>query len=314
MSSLAIFLKNVSSQDELQWRTCIQIEVFEDCSASWIIQRKAILKTDADKNLFFQYLSETSFDMLLDNVRSMVNRASLITGRIMKVENFEGYWNISNVAFEEEGVLQYQFNWLGFAERIDDERIKVGDALSGEFDLLADDVLTIIYPNGYSPVLANPSPDKIEYDKGALTWLGYINFGMGEPTIIFQKESYSWAQTIKDNAVTILSASVITVLVGMLGYLFGRKRFYEREKLKPRLEEEKPAFLSIENDEEKVIRLLAAAGGRLHQSTITKQCGFSKSKTSGLLSAMERKGVISRKKSGRGKIVTLIEKTSVDNR
>ncbi len=66
--------------------------------------------------------------------------------------------------------------------------------------------------------------------------------------------------------------------------------------------------LSVEDDEEKIIRLLGTAGGRMHQTTITRHCGFSKSKSSELLSNMERKGVITRKKAGKGKIVTLVEK------
>lgn len=244
----------------------------------------------------------------------MVNYASLITGRTMKVgveENFTVSYTISISTFGKEGVLQYQFNWLGFAEKIDAERMKIGDALSGGFDLSPDDVLKIIYPNGYIPVLVSPSPDKTEYDSRVLTWLGYINFGMGEPTIILEKESYSWAQPIVDNA-TLISTSILTVLAGMFGYLLGKRHFYRKEELKPKSKEETP--VSIESDEEKVLRLLAVAGGRLHQSTITRQCGFSKSKTSGLLSVMEKKGLISRKKSGRGKIVTLIEKASVENR
>lgn len=64
----------------------------------------------------------------------------------------------------------------------------------------------------------------------------------------------------------------------------------------------------MEDDEEKVVKLLKAAGGQLYQSQISKHFGFSTSKTSELLGAMEKKGLIKRKTRGREKIVTLVKK------
>ncbi len=46
----------------------------------------------------------------------------------------------------------------------------------------------------------------------------------------------------------------------------------------------------------------------MYQSAIGEQGGFSKSKASELMSAMESKGIVSRKKMGRGKLVTLVGK------
>ena len=62
----------------------------------------------------------------------------------------------------------------------------------------------------------------------------------------------------------------------------------------------------MEDDEEKVVNLLKAAGGSLYQSAIADQCGFSRSKASKLLALMERKRKIRREKKGREKLVTLI--------
>lgn len=63
-------------------------------------------------------------------------------------------------------------------------------------------------------------------------------------------------------------------------------------------------------DEAKVVKLLREAGGSLYQSTITKQLGFSKSKTSGLLKNMEKQGIVRRQKKGREKLVMFTEQTS----
>ncbi len=68
-----------------------------------------------------------------------------------------------------------------------------------------------------------------------------------------------------------------------------------------------PSVLGIEDDEEKVVNLLRAAGGSMYQSTIADHCEFSRSKTSKLLTTMENKRKIRREKKGREKVVTLIE-------
>jgi len=53
--------------------------------------------------------------------------------------------------------------------------------------------------------------------------------------------------------------------------------------------------------------VLRSNGGSAYQSTIIEQCKFSKSKTSELLSALEKKGTVRRYKKGRDKIVSLNE-------
>ena len=62
---------------------------------------------------------------------------------------------------------------------------------------------------------------------------------------------------------------------------------------------------SIETDEDKVLKLLKNAGGTMKQSDITEACGFSKAKTSQLLTALENNGNLTRYKKGRDKIVTI---------
>jgi uncharacterized membrane protein len=65
--------------------------------------------------------------------------------------------------------------------------------------------------------------------------------------------------------------------------------------------------LGLERDEEKILKSLAANGGSQYQTQITELCRFSKAKTSQLLSVLEKKGMVTRYKKGRDKIVTLTE-------
>ena len=298
-------------QGQLQWHMYIQIEVFADGSATWVVQRRAVLTTDEDEAAFSQNLNVTSADEISNAVHSMVNHASLVTGRSMRVE-IPAPWlftSVSSKGLSKEGIIQYQFDWLGFAERLGDEKIKIGDALSGELDLLRDDVLTIRYPSGYTPVFFYPLPDETRESEVTLTWFGPRNFGAGEPYALLEKKSSNWTDVITGN-ITLFSVLVTAVSTGLLGYFLGMKRIYMKKGFKLNFRQGQAPFseLSVEDEEEKVMRLLAAAGGRMFQSTIARECGFSKSKASELLAVMERKGIVARRKIGRGKIVTLVEK------
>jgi DNA-binding MarR family transcriptional regulator len=304
--ALAVFsMLTVRCQGQLQWTTNISIEVRDDGSASWLVQRKTSLLTDVDEALFFEYLNTTSVDELSNNVHTMVDQASLATGRTMSVEGFEVRSTVSTTAFGEEGVLQYQFVWMGFAEKTSDDKIVVGDSLRGELDLSSNDALAVTYPVGYVPSFVYPSPDEAENSDRTLTWLGPSNFGAGEPVVLFEKGSTSLIDVLRGNAFGFFMVGV-AVATGFLGYFVGKRHFSKTDRSKFGVrEQEQLSLRGFEDDEQKVVKLLQAAGGRLYQSAIVEQCAFSKSKASALLSVMEKKGVITRKKSGREKIVTL---------
>jgi hypothetical protein len=239
----------------------------------------------------------------------MVNQASLVTGRSMRVDNLQIYANISTMGLRKEGIMQYQFDWIGFAGQIGDGDINVGDALSGEMDLSWNDGLTIVYPSGYSAFSVYPSPDNIQTSERTLTWLGPRNFGAGEPHLFLEQKNTAWTDAIISN-LPIVGVAVAAVSSGSLCYFLGARVAKANKILKSGGSQTQSPLsaLGAESDEEKVIRLLSAAGGRIHQSTIVKKCGFSKSKASELVSSMEARGIVSRKKAGRGKIVTLIQK------
>lgn len=57
-------------------------------------------------------------------------------------------------------------------------------------------------------------------------------------------------------------------------------------------------------DEERVLRLLDANGGRMRQTAIVETTGWSKSKTSMLLSEMESEGAISKLRVGRENLIS----------
>jgi uncharacterized membrane protein len=266
------------------------------------------LATEDDVAAFWQYLNITSFDDVSNYIHSMVDHARLVTGRSMRVENGSIVVNANVSLLANEGIFQYQFDWLGFAERIEDSKIRVGDVFSGELDLARDDSLAIKYPIGYSPTYIYPIPDDTQESQETMTWFGSKNFGAGEPSIILEESNFTWTDTIVANT-ALLSVIATAVSCGLLGYFFGTKRAIRRTNLKPRLgPEQTPSSVEdVADDKEKIIKVLVKAGGRMYQSKIAKQCGFSKAKASELLSSMEKEGALTRKKMGREKVVTLIK-------
>jgi hypothetical protein len=303
----AVFLTAIRCSGQLQWRTSTRIDVLADGSATWVIEQRAVLLTDDDEAEFYQYLNISSPDQIFSYVHSVVGQASLVTGRSMRVENLaEINASVSTKGLSKEGIIRYQFDWVGFAEQMGNGGIAIGDALSGEMDLSRDDELTVVYPNEYSVVSVYPLPDTTQASERTLTWFGPRNFGAGEPQVHLEKSSSNWSDAITSN-IPLLAVIAAAVSTGFFGYFLGLKR--ASKFTKPNGSSLQPHSPQTgEDDEEKVVRLLTEAGGQMCQSTITERCGFSKSKASGLMSAMELKGIISRKKIGRGKIVTLIGK------
>ena len=85
--------------------------------------------------------------------------------------------------------------------------------------------------------------------------------------------------------------------------------FKQRRKLKEKLSrlEEFPSLQKSESAQEKILRLLEASGGNLKQSEVCARLGFSRAKTSLLLSEMEKNSIVRRIKKGKTKIIFRVE-------
>jgi hypothetical protein len=298
----ALFLQigTVLGQNQLQWSNTYNIEVHADGSAAWTIEQRALLQTAADQQTFEEnYSSIAYFDEKINSTQELVKTASLSTGRNMSAENFEITTSIEETVTGSYGVIEYQYNWIGFAE-IKNGQIFIGDAFTQGPYLSRDDILIIKYPANYTVVNVSPKPDETINSNQTLIWYGPRSFENDEPTVVLGARYNSW------NYMPLIIGLIIAGIagIGSAGLWFFKFRRKENGVIAaaPQI---KPM---IEDDGEKVVKLLKEAGGSLYQSTITKQLGFSKSKTSGLLKNMEKNGSIRRQKKGREKTVTLIAK------
>jgi uncharacterized membrane protein len=123
--------------------------------------------------------------------------------------------------------------------------------------------------------------------------------------------SRGFLDTLGQNAIVVLALAAVAAGSATGFYVFRhRKRKGTGTPETPEL----PSLPGIESDQERIVQLLGSSGGSLHQSAITDQCGFSKSKTSQLLAVLERNGIVRRYKKGRDKIVVLLEKDKSETR
>ena len=299
---LAVFLfcETAEGMYQLEYR----IEVHADGSAIWIVEHRFLLETEYDEMMFQRYYNMTYFsDNFVKNVNALVNSARLKTGRAdMSVANFK----MTVSVFDSYRIVKYQFDWVKFAE-IEGTLIRIGDVfeVKGLF-FYGEGPLNVIYPSEYLVENVSPKPN-VESD-GTLTWYEVKNFGTGEPTIVLEKRTSNIIDVLKANAPIIISLSALAG-IGSVSLWFFKFRKKEKEKVIGAPEYTPPIPLGIQDDEEKVVSLVRAAGGNLYQSTIADQCGFSRSKTSKLLKTMENKGKIRREKKGREKVVTLLNET-----
>jgi len=307
----------VLCQDEFEESTSTKIEVHIDGSAAWIIERRFLLKTEEDVSIFEQYISEFEaqkeayLEEFSNKTRELVDRASVITSRSMTAENFQISISIVETATGSYGVIVYQYDWIGFA-KVKDEQITIGDVFEGGFYLYQDDALIVVYPSGYIVIAASPTPDDDRKSDRTLIWYGRRNFGSGEPTVILEKETSNILDILQDHLPLIVG------LFAIAGGGFTGLYFFKKSRKKGKGDVRGPLLQAtlekMEDDEEKVIRLLESAGGQLFQSLIAEHCRFSTSKTSELLTTMENKGIIKRRKKGREKLVTLIERDIKQNK
>jgi len=278
-----------------------RIEVHADGSATWVIEHR-FLKGE-NEPLFAQLSNPTYFsDVFVENIKSLVNATREKTRRMnMTVENFV----MTASVLGSYSLVRYQFDWKEFAET-EDTRIKIGDVFSVEgLFLYGEGTVKIVYPSEYIVDSVSPSPHA--ESNQTLTWYGIEDFELGEPKIVLgqEKAASGFIDIIKENALMIGSL-IALVGVSSVGLYYFKLRKREMISAKAPLP---PSVLTIEDDEEKVVNLLRAAGGSLYQSTIADQCGFSRAKASKLLAAMEKRSKIRRVEKGREKVVTLIDKS-----
>ena len=300
--ALVIFVASsfqvVNAQEFVQYK----VQVNADGSASWTITQASGLNGTIDSWKDFQ-----------QRVTALVSSAANNSQRLMGVD--PNSLQLNTVWGNQSQTTEYQFTWLNFSV-VQSDHIVFGDVfrVNGFFSqLYGDGELQIIYPTNCTVSSVSPNPNGANNSPNTLDWLGTDFFVNGNPsvTLVDSGSSPSPAHTsgfMDWTLIVTIGLGIVMVTMAVLFVFF----FFRRSKNKKNvgLVNSIPSNVPIvESEEEKILRALQASGGSAFQSAITDQCRFSKSKTSQLLSALEKKGVVTRYKKGRDKIVTLSEQS-----
>ena len=282
-------LQNARCQDYIEYK----IQIYFDSSAAWTITKVSDINATIDLEGFQQ------------RVESLIEDARFKTGREMSLD-VDSLQVSDEISWEKESrTTVYVFKWQNFTV-IEEGTMTFGDVfqVAGFFSqLYGDGSIRIIYPSEYSIQSVSPPPDQRDDSVQTLGWFTTQGFINGEPSV-----------TLKNNPppsvdigsqpyliVGLISAVIVASLIGF--YAFRRRKPNATKTAAP------IAAFVVETEEEKVIKIIKSSGS-IHQSDIAEQCRFSKAKTSQLLASLERKGVITRYKRGRDKIVTLKEEAA----
>jgi len=265
------------------------VHIREDGSALWTIRQFSNSDDPVETWEGFQ-----------NKVFDLVESAQNLTLRTMSVD--ETSLQIDSTLSFNSKITVYSFIWEGFCV-VQGSDLIFGDVFGvNNFfgKLFGDASMQVSYPEEYTVKSVYPPPLEGQGAGQVIRWprthdlAGEVNvvLTLGNGNVSFGGFTFGWSLIA---AVVLASASVSVAGV----YLFKRRKGNSKPE---RIHPEKP---SIESEDEKVLRLLRNSGGTMRQSEVTERLGFSKAKTSQLLSALESRGSLARYKKGRDKIVVL---------
>jgi hypothetical protein len=209
------------------------------------------------------------------------------------------------------GVVIYRLEWTGFAAVADDGTLTAGDAME-EFFLDDRTSLTVAWPTDYGLTAHEPSATTVE--NGSVTWQGRRDFGPGEPRLVVAPGAAG--ETPGAGGVPLLPVAAVVLLLFLVGgWLYARRdggapsgdEAAGRAAGRPAAAEagdEAPPEALLSN-EERVLHLLEANGGRLKQQRVAEELDWTDAKTSQVVSDLREAGDVESFRLGRENVLTL---------
>ncbi len=268
----------------------IYIKVYEDGSALWNLETKFELKSQKDIDFFNDYMGalEEDKDFILqkkkESLQNIINTVAYASGREMSIENISLNYQIIDSINRKYGVVNIKFLWKGFCLK-DKDTIEIGDVFINDTYLKEGELFVLEFPEEYQVV--NVSPEPSEKREKSILWYGPKILLENEPKIILERKSII-------SSFNILIFGFVAILsILLLGIIYFR--INKRKKTLP----------ILVSEEEKVTNILRSYGGKCFQNDIVFQSGLSKSKISQIISEMEKKGLITKKRYGKNNLIEL---------
>jgi hypothetical protein len=307
-------------------------DVGPDGTADWTVAYRIRLDDDNATQAFedlqadIQANPSAYTDRFESRMQGTAGAAENATGREMAIENV-------TVSAREEtfgqtyGVVTYRFRWTNFASA-GDGRIEAGDALAGLF-LDSQTSLTIRWPDDYRADRVEPQPD--DRSNTSATWRGQQEFGSNEPRVV------ATTQPANDggggSSVSPAAVGALVIVLAVVA-LFAARRYglfgddstagsADTANTEPTASDadgggdaataaagggaaaasEPPEDLL--SNEEQVLKLLEANGGRIKQQRVAGELDWTDAKTSQVIGGLREDDEVETFRIGRENVVTL---------
>jgi hypothetical protein len=293
----------------------LRVDLAADGSADWRVTYRLELETDNETAAFEDLAADVESDPApyVDRLASRMQRAMWTaenaTGRDMGIRNATVDTRTNSLPQGTYGVVVYRFEWRGFAAVGDDGTITAGGAID-EFFLDERTSLSVAWPKGYGLVSHDPSATAVE--NGSVTWQGRRDFGPGKPRVVVAPGAAG--ETPGAGGVPVVPVAVVVLLLFVVGGWLYRRRGGEVPQDEP------PTAGSAAGDdgadggapppellsnEERVLRLLEANGGRVKQQRVAGELDWTDAKTSQVVSDLREAGDVESFRLGRENVLTL---------
>ncbi|EMA52221.1 helix-turn-helix transcriptional regulator [Halococcus salifodinae] len=330
-----------SAFNDSQW----VVTVYENGSARWTQRYNQRLGSETEIERFRAYADRFTaeetplYTEFRQTATALASEGTNATGREMNARAFSRQARVTSQP-GSTGVVEMSFLWTNFSATTGDE-IAVGDAIGGFY---LSSGMSLEIETGPNLEIAwrqvEPSPDASTNGStggnDSVTWFGDRQFASGQPQIVFVDSSGMRMNgpTFDGSVVWLVAALAIAVVLGAVVVRRSDRSPFggsvaatadERDvETAPEsvTDSDEPADTPAEptaaavaeptvpdeelrSDEEVVRSLLDENDGRMHQSEIVSETGWSKSKVSMLLSEMADEGDLSKLRVGRENIVSL---------
>lgn len=274
---------------------------------------------------------------------ALVADGANITGREMEATGFARRAHVTSSLGNDIGVVEMSFTWTAFGVE-NTGRTVIGDVFEGGLYLGPQQSLVVAPGPGLRFESVEPSATQSNSSSLAgsdsVTWQGEQEFTDNRPQVVFvtnqttgggqsggvggtetNEQRGSVEAVVSPSSGTGLSLPMLAGVVGVLVlggaatvWYLRRSEFGPYAESDDEVEPEpvgttitEPAVSDEEllTDEDRVVRMLEASGGRMKQVNIVSETGWSKSKVSMLLSDMEEEGLISKLRVGRENVISL---------
>ncbi|MCW3996767.1 MAG: helix-turn-helix domain-containing protein [Candidatus Bathyarchaeota archaeon] len=274
------------SSDHIEYNITINV----DGSATWRIIQVTDIDSAIDSLEDFQQRLLT----VINAVKESTSRDIALDASSLEMKT-KVHWETSSQTIE------HTFRWENFSA-VKGSKIVFGDVFIDNLfsALYGDGELYITYPQGYVVNSVSMQPDGQSNSTQTLHWYRTQDLINAKSSITLIKSDASTNLPLTTLAATL--SGVLTVLI--VGFLLFSRRKQKKQNLLRNAEP--PLWGGIENNEEKILKLLKSSGGSIRQSEICNKLKFSRAKTSLLLAKMEKNNQVKRDKQGKNKIVYIL--------